>query len=310
MKIGGNYFNTRKGRLVILLAGLVLALGLAWIGSQYVHINLGFKDVIGIMHEKLDLIANIRTNLLKSVHLESGAVMAGSEEAARALADQSRQAADAVNRDHKALGLLVQKDHTEREMELLREFDACWSVSRKIDQELLQLAVENTNIKAANLSFVQGSLAITRFEGALADLKGSEPLDRKDYQIAQLACNALAAGLKIHYLQAPHIAAANEEQMNNIEADIKRQEDVITASLRKLKSLLLKQEGASWQDAEAAYGELKRVTAEVIDLSRQNSNIKSFELSLGRKHKVTAECDEILTRLQHAVRRRGFTGTR
>jgi len=295
---------------LLLLAGLVLGLVLMWISIKYEHINLGFKDVIGIMLKKIELISRMGASLLASVDAEKSAVMADTDEASRAFADQSRQAADAVDRDRRELGLLVEKDHTERELELLREFDSCWAELRKIDQALLELAVENTNIKAANLSFGKGSLAMKRFEEALTDLKRSEPLSRKDNQIAELVWNALTAGLKIHYLQAPHIAAANDDQMDKIEAEIRQQNDVIKKSLSKLKHLVPEEKQASLREAEAAYGELARVTAEVVDLSRQNTNIKSFELSLGRKRKVTAQCDEILMKLQEAVRSKAFTGTR
>ena len=310
MKLGGHFLTGRKGGLLLLLAGLVLGLVLMWISIKYEHINLGFKDVIGIILKKIELISRMRANLLTSVDSEKSAVMADTDEASRAFADQSRQAADAVDRDRRELGLLVEKDHTERELELLREFDSCWAELRKIDQALLELAVENTNIKAANLSFGKGSLAMKRFEEVLTDLKRSEPLSRKDNQIAELVWNALTAGLKIHYLQAPHIAAANDDQMDKMEAEIRQQNDVIKSSLSKLKLLVPKDKQASLGEAEAAYDELARVTAEVVNLSRQNTNIKSFELSLGRKRKVTAQCDEVLKRLEQVVRSKTFTGTR
>ena len=310
MKTGGDFLSGKKGGLLLLLAGLVLGLVLMWISIKYEHINLGLKDILGIMVKKTEILSRMRTNLLTSVDAEKSAVMADTDESSRAFADQSRQAADAVDRDRRELGLLVEKDHTDREMELLREFDGCWAELRKIDQVLLELAVENTNIKAANLSFGKGSLAMKRFEEALTDLKRSEPLSRKDNQIAELVWNALTAGLKIHYLQAPHIAAANDDQMDKIEAEIRQQNDVIKSSLSKLKLLVPKDKQASLGEAEAAYDELARVTAEVVNLSRQNTNIKSFELSLGRKRKVTAQCDEVLKRLEQVVRSKTFTGTR
>jgi hypothetical protein len=310
MKPSGHFFTGRKNGLLLLLVGLALGLVLMWIGIKYEHINLGFKDVIGIMLKKIELISRMRASLLTSADAEKSAVMADTDEASRAFADQSRQAADAVDRDRRELGLLVEKDHTEREMELLREFDSCWAELRKIDQVLLDLAVENTNLKAANLSFGKGSLAVKRFEEALTGLKGSEALSRKNNQIAELVCNALTAGLKIHYLQAPHIVAANDDQMDKIEAEIGQQNEVIKSSLSKLEQLVPKDKQASLAEAEAAYDELTKVAAEVVNLSRQNTNIKSFELSLGRKRKVTAQCDEILKKLEEAVRSKAFTGTR
>ena len=295
---------------MLLLAVLLLGLVLMWISIKYEHINLGFKDMIGIMLKKTEIISRMRASLLTSVDAEKSAVMADTDEASRAFADQSRQAADAVDRDRRELGLLVEKDHTEREIELLREFDGCWAESRKIDQVLLELAVENTNIKAANLSFGEGSLALERYEQALMGLKRNEPSSRTENQIAELVWNALTAGLKIHYLHAPHIAAANDDQMDTIEAEIRQQNEVIISSLSKLKRLVPQEKQATLREAEAAYGELARVTAEVIDLSRQNTNIKSFELSLGRKRKVSAQCDEILIKLEEGVRSKAFTGTR
>lgn len=310
MKIGGDFLTGRKGGLLLLLAGLVLGLVLMWISVKYEHINLGLKDVLGIMVKKTEILSRMRANLLTSVDAEKSAVIADTDEASRAFADQSRQAADAVDRDRRELGLLIEKDHTAREIELLQEFDGCWTELRKIDQVLLQLAVENTNIKAANLSFGKGSLAMKRFEEALTDLNRSKTSSSKDNQIAELVCNALTAGLKIHYLHAPHIAAANDDQMDKIEAAIKQYDDLIKRSLSKLKHLVPEEKQASLREAEAAYGDLARVTAEVLDLSRQNTNIKSFELSVGRKRKVTAQCDEILMNLQEAVRSKAFTGTR
>lgn len=310
MRIGGHSLTGIKGGLLLLLAGLVLGLVLMWISIRYEGINLGLKDVLGIMVKKMEILSRMRANLLTSVDAEKSAVMADTDESSRAFADQSRQAADAVDRDRRELGLLVEKDHTDREIELLREFDACWTELRKVDQLLLQLAVENTNIKAANLSFGKGSLAMKRFEEALSDLNRNKALRKKDNQIAELVYNAITAGLKIHYLHAPHIAAANDDEMDKIEAAIKQQDGVIKSSLSKLKQLLPEEKQASLREAETAYDQLGRVTAEVLELSRQNTNIKSFELSLGRKRKVTAQCDEILMNLHEAVRGKRFKATR
>jgi len=45
-------------------------------------------------------------------------------------------------------------------MDLLREFNGCWERFREIDQTLLPLAVQNTNLKAFSLSFGPASEAI------------------------------------------------------------------------------------------------------------------------------------------------------
>ena len=291
--------------VVLVLLSLVIAVGI-----KYNRINLDIKDVMGIMTEKMDALARIRINLLKSVEAEKMAVMADTDESSRDYAAESLKAADALEQDRLELGLLIKKDPTDREMKLFQEFDRCWAEFGKIDRVLLDFAVKNTNIKAANLSFVKGGEAVKDFEEALLRLISDKPLRQEDPQIDQLVSKALVAGIKIHYLHAPHIAAANDEQMDKIEGSIRQNEEFINKSLSRLTHLVPEKKQASLQKAKTAYGELTKVTTQVISLSRQNTNIKSFELSLGRKRKITAQCDEILKSLEEEVRSRSFKATR
>jgi hypothetical protein len=303
-----NYGKTRNcGHpqvFFILLAMIFIA------GSGCNSSNLDLKDVVGIMTKKLDLVSRMRINLLKSVEAEKSAVMADTDESSQALADEAKKTTEALEKDRQDLDLLIKQDPSDQEIKLLQEFDRSWSEFRKTDQVLLEFAVKNTNLKAAQLSFIKGSEAEKAFEESLKQLVAGKPLYKDDYEIADLVFKAVVAGLKIHYLHAPHIAAANDGQMDNIEADIKRNEAVIKQALKELKPLVPHLGQPSLQKAEAAYDQLVKVTKRVIDLSRQNTNIKSFELSLGRKRKVTAQCDEILLSLQEAVRNRSFKATR
>ena len=301
----------KKARgLWIVLVVLVLLSIVTAIGIKYNRINLDIKDVMGLMTKKMDVLARMRIDLLKSVEAEKMAVMADTDESSQDYAAESRKAAGALERDRLELGLLIKKDTTDREVNLFQEFERCWTEFRKIDQVLLDFAVKNTNIKAANLSFVQGGKAVKDFEEALYPLISNQSSAKEDPQITQLVSKAMVAGIEIHYLHAPHIAAANDEQMDKIEKDIKLNEAIISKALNRLTPLIPEKRQGSLQKARTAYNELSKVTAQVIELSRQNTNIKSFELSLGRKRKITAQCDEILKSLEDAVRSRSFKATR
>jgi hypothetical protein len=52
------------------------------------------------------------------------------------------------------------------------------------------------------------------------------------------------------------------------------------------------------------------VNAEIITLSRRNSNVRSLALSLGRKRTVTATCEARLQGFETALGRHAFTATR
>ena len=53
-----------------------------------------------------------------------------------------------------------------------------------------------------------------------------------------------------------------------------------------------------------------KVNAEIVGLSRRNTNVKSLAMSLGQKRMLTAACEESLRALQEALATRGFAGTR
>jgi hypothetical protein len=296
-----------KSAGVFRLLGLILMLTLI-VNCQGPGLDL--KDVVGIMSKKLDLLSRMHINLLRSVEAEKNAVMAHTDEESQTFADQSLKAADLVERDRREIGLLMDKDHSSQELKLVKEFDGCWVDFRKTDRELLDFAVKNTNLKAARLSFGPAGEALNRFEKALNSLISIQPTSQVDDRIPKLACRALTVGLKIHYLQAPHIAAADDQRMDKIEAAIKQHEQEINESLKSLKTLVPLEKQGAYQEAKTAFNELMKVTAQVIDLSRQNTNIKSFELSLGRKRKIIAQCGEILVSLEEAVKAREFKATR
>ena len=52
------------------------------------------------------------------------------------------------------------------------------------------------------------------------------------------------------------------------------------------------------------------LNAELVALSRRNSDVRSLALSLGQKRMVTAACEESLQALQAALAKRGLGGTR
>ncbi len=120
----------------------------------------------------------------------------------------------------------------------------------------------------------------------------------------------MTSTLKIYNLHSFHIAEASDEKMDQIEMQMKAEENETSKSLDELTRIVGEKSRQALLQAKTAFTEFMEVTATVIKLSRQNSNIKSLELSLGRKRKVAAQCDEILVAFQDVVRNRTFRATR
>jgi hypothetical protein len=193
---------------------------------------------------------------------------------------------------------------------LMKEFSDNWNNFQAIDKELLSLAVENTNIKAANLSYTAAAQAMAKFDRLLSDLMEIPTSDSERAQTARLAYQAATAAYMIYSLEAPHIAEAQDKKMDEMENLMGMNERRARNALRNLSGIADQQGRIILNDASSAFSKFMEVNKEVIRLSRLNTNVKSLELSLGRKRQVAAQCDEILNSLQGTVQSRSFKATR
>ena len=307
---GGNRSGTRMRIVFALAISLIVMVLLALYFSTLLKRDVQTGSVLGFTAKSGEITSRMRINLLKSVELEKSAFMAITDEESRTFADQSRMTADTVERDYQELKGLIDKEGTGEEAKLLKEYSDCWKNFREIDEELLRLSVENTNIKAASLSQTIGAQTIGRFERALAQLTEIQSSSAKEARISKLAYRAVTAALMIYTLQAPHINEAKDAKMDEIESVMKAKEKAVRSAFADL-SRIVDGRGRTFLDtASSAFEEFMKVNSEVVRLSRINSNIKSLELSLGRKRKVATQCEETLNALQGVIQDRTFKATR
>lgn len=292
--------------LWLLMAILVLVAALLFVGVRYRDVTVGMEIVPKIIARKAAILSTLRIEMIKSVEAEKSAVMAATDEASVAFAAEAMSGAEAAEAVLRELSRLIEAYPSENEVKLLQEFNGCWTEFRAIDQAVLEIAVQNSNFKAARLSVGAARDAMTAFEDALLKLISGQ----ESGPICRLAATALTAGLKIQVLHAPHIASPDDEEMNAIDKNIRENDATVRRSLDALQPLVSADRQSILRRAEAAYHEFEKLTQAVTELSRRNTNIKSMELSLNRKRKITSQCEEILSSLQNAVLSRAFKATR
>jgi hypothetical protein len=283
-----------------------LVAALIYLGGRYRDVTVGMEIVPKVMSRKAAALSGIRINMIKSVEAEKSAVMANTDEDSVRFAEESRRATEAAEKSRLELAELIGAYPSAPEKELLQEFDSAWTEFRQIDQQVLEFAVQNTNLKAARLSFGASSTAMNEFSRALSELIG----DSTSGPICRLVYDAQTAALRILVLHAPHIASPDDQEMDGIEQRIRQNDAVVRKSLSDVRPLLPPAKKNLLLQAEAAYDAFMDFTDRVLEWSRQNTNVKSFELSLNRKRKITAQCEEILTKLQDAIQSRVFKATR
>jgi hypothetical protein len=255
--------------------------------------------------KKAELLSEMKIHLLEAVEAEKNAVLVITDAASEDFATQARQAADQVENSRKEIESSIFRDKFPRETEMMNEFNACWTQYRKLDETILGLAVQNTNIKAQKISATQCAHEMERFEESLNRLIQRNMPGGRCNQPAMLSYEALTASLKIFALHKPHIEEPEDRVMDQIEQRIESYDASARKALESLHHLATLNDDEDLRAAETAYARFMDLTGEVLKLSRMNTDIKSAELSLGKKRFIAAQCQEILTSLQQTVHARG-----
>lgn len=262
-----------------------------------------FKEIFGRNVQMARLVGRMRVNLYAMAEAERSAVLADTDEASQEFARLSRVSVgqvDAAMAECKGIISTPSPD-----ADLLKNFEQAFTEFRKVNEEVLALAVQNTNLKAQALSFDQSFAALARMEQALSPFLEGQSGSPK---AGRVAARALAEALRIQALQAPHIMEKTEARMAELEARMTAADTLARASL----SLLSAQPGG--QDAAGkaltAYNEFQEITGQVLLLSRENTNVRSLVLTLDRKTKTLAMCDEALRALEDKVHADMAKGTK
>jgi hypothetical protein len=131
-------------------------------------------------------------------------------------------------------------------------------------------------LKAARLAAREGAVAVDRVVDALAE----QARESDDPVVLRRLSAASTAALRIQTLLPPHIASSDDAEMTRLEVRMRALGDQVKAVLDQ------------WQSpgAKAAWDDYERLTAEVIRLSRLNTNVVSVDVSLNEKRRVTETC--------------------
>lgn len=254
------------------------------------------------------LSADLLVQFARASDAANKAVMATTDEASIAFVRRADDAKQAVQADVTAIQPVLNALGYADEVRLVEEFGGRFAAYREMDRRILDLAVENTNLKAQQLSFGAADEAANAFADALETLVPQHAAD--GWRVKAVAAAAVGAVRHIQALQAPHIASADDPEMSRLED---RMAAAAVAARQGLDTLTPLVHAASRPKVTAGAAALDRfleVNRQLTALSRRNTNVRSLAMSLNEKGKVTRDCEESLTRLRDALAARGLSGTR
>jgi hypothetical protein len=267
------------------------------------------ESILTRLDDARGLTADLRVQFNKAADASNRAVMADTDEASIAFAKESEKATQVVESDMAALSPLLGTLGFSGEVRVFQEFKNNFSEYHKLDRTILTLAVENTNLKAQSLSFGPARQAADAFRDSLAPLAASfPPKDR--CQVAELVAQAVTAVREIQVLQAPHIAERDDASMTKMEKEMAGLDATAREALTTLDGLAPANVHQSLATAHAELDKFKALSAQIVELSRRNTNVLSLDLSLRNKPALAASCDERLSALQTALANEGSKATR
>lgn len=283
---------------------LVAALSSAVVGCGREDVNATLEKVA----RARELAADITVQFTMASDAANRAVMADTDDASVTFAKESRGSTAAVEKDvaqlHATLTALGYGD----EERLLSDFSGNFARYRRLDDSVLGLAVENTNLKAQRLAFGPAEDAANAFREALKGLKPA--VASESWHVDALATGAVLTVREIQVLQGPHIANADEAVMTRMEQEMATSENAARKALADLRPLVAPASRTKLEAAAAALTKFLDLNTQLVALSRRNTNVRSLMLSLDEKRKITLACLDNLHALQVALGKRGYTGIR
>ena len=289
----------QDARRIVIGAVCLLALVLAvW------HFNPAQNAArqLALKAQRGERVAAMQVALAAAVEAEKSAVLATTDAASQTYADQARAATAEVERQRAALAALLQRGSDPAAQDALAQFASAFAEFQRIDQELLALAVQNTNLKAYALTFGPAAAALHEMDGALARLAAD------DANCLRLADAARIAAWRLLALLPPHIAEESEPKMQALEAQMSAEDETVRQSLTALTALPLRAGNSDLKTAAASYARFGETRAQILQFSRANTNVRSLSLSLNQKRKVMLLCQSELAAVQQAIQAEPVAG--
>jgi hypothetical protein len=259
---------------------------------------------LALQTKRLELIDRIRLALATASEAEKSAVMAITDRESQDFADQARAASADVDKERKELEPLVAQYGGKNEKDGLFQFARAFAECQRIDSDLLDLAVKNTNLKGYSLAFGPAAESIREMDRALsriiaeyADASSSEAT-----RVMLFASRAQSGALRIQSILPSHISEESDQKMDQLESWMAQEDQMVRKDLAGLNAVLGPGGSSDFKTADSAYARFNATKKEILALSRQNTNVRSLAISLNQKRTAVLMCQDALAALEKAVR--------
>jgi methyl-accepting chemotaxis protein len=312
-----------KGKIFILVAILTTTiLAVALMGGWQLHrTNAQMQQLVNVTNRSVGLASDLRVAMLDAIRAEKNAVIAPNNERSNTFAQQARehsQQIESVLLELRDTVSLLSEGGESRELE---EFQRGWEAFSVNQAEVLRLATLNTNTRGKQLLNGQIIERVRESEQMLSAVQSrvrSESVEtnapteptrlQHAHQVDHLTGRALYLAAHLVDLLHSHLDAAKETEFNRLDAEISEcfgELDGILGTIRPMvDNIDLMDIGQVIMHVQS----FKKLSAELQELSRVNSNQACATLTLTKTVELGNKCDMALTQLIKTLRQRAEEG--
>jgi len=283
-----------------MVAGAVI-LAIALLVVWHFHQESNPAQQLAFKASRVDVVSRMQLALASASEAEKSAVLATTDEDSQKFADQARAATAEVERERLELGKVLASGGTQRERDLLSQFSEAFAELKRVDDEVLGLAVKNTNIKAYALAFGPAADTLAEMSAALSRVVAKRANSPDAKRSMSLAFGVEIAALRIQTLLAPHIAEESDSRMDQMETSMATEAAEARKDLDGLAALPGSKGDADVATALACFARYGELEGRIVALSRENTNVRSLAKSLSQKRKAMTVCLDVLEALKQAI---------
>lgn len=261
--------------------------------------------------KRLELVNAMRLSLAAASEAQNSAVMSTGEHDSKSFTEEARRATAALESGLTELEHLLKGHADSQEMELIGRFSHSLREFQQVDKQLLDLAVQNSNRKAYSLAFGPAMQLLKQMDQTLsrivADHAGSA--SESNLRIVRLTDEIRIGTLRIQVLILPHIAEASDQKMDEFEAQLSAEDRQVRENVAALSPLLSKDDRTNIETTTSRYAEFQKLKSQIIELSRQNTDVRAVAIALNEKRKAMLACQDALVALARAIQAEPVTST-
>jgi methyl-accepting chemotaxis protein len=287
---------------LFLVLGILTAVAVvvAFVGlNKLAGMNDRLNSIVNQSAEKVKLAARINQDLVEISRAEKNIILAETAEEMDKYADFIATTREEMKARRDDLRKLADEAGKTK----LDEFAAKWDKYLEVNKQVRDYARLNSNAKARELSAGEGRTAYEEAERIMKELAGAGSQSGTDAaqtanganEVALLAARVIQDMLAFHRGEKNLILAKDQKEMDEFAQALADYKKTLEARVSQLESLLTNSaQKRLLADFKTAWAKFDQIDEQVRTLSRENGNVKAFELASGKGRELADECQALM----------------